>query len=60
MDQHRRLVDVLAGDVEVELLHQAQVLVKLIADQRHRDVGDLDLVDARQLQQKVERSLKDG
>ena len=34
LDQQRRLVDVLAGDVEVELLHQRQVLVELVADQR--------------------------
>ncbi len=45
LDQQRRLVDVLGRDVEVELLHQPQVLVELVADHRHRDVGDLDLVD---------------
>ncbi len=55
VDEQRRFVDVLAGDVEVELLHQLQVGVELIADGRHRDVGDLDTVDLDQMQQQVER-----
>ena len=41
------------SDVEVELLHQAQVLVELVADRRHRDVGDVALVDADQVQEKI-------
>jgi len=59
VDEQRRLVDVFAGDVEVELLHQRQVLVELVADARHRDVGDLHLVDLDQVQQEVERPLED-
>ena len=59
LDQQRRLVDVLAGDVQVHLLHQAEVFVELVADGRHRNVGDLDLVELDQVQQQVERTVED-
>ena len=59
LDEQRRLVDVFAGDVEVELLHQLQVLVELVADAGHRDVGDLHRFTFTCAQQ-VERPLDDG
>ena len=58
VNQIRRLVDVVRGDIQIELLHETEVLLELITDQRHRDVGDLDFVDSNQMQQKVERALK--
>ncbi len=58
VNQLRGLIDVLARDVQIELLHHPQILVKLVTDQRDRDVRDLDLVDSREVQQQVERPLK--
>ena len=59
VDQQRRLVDVLAGDVEVQLFHQLQIGVELVADRGHRDVGDLHPVELDEVQQQVERPLED-
>jgi hypothetical protein len=59
VDEDRRLVDVLAGDVEIQLLHEPQVLVELVADHRHRDVGDLHPVDLDEMKEEVERPLED-
>ena len=59
VDQQRGLVDVLAGDVEVQLLHEPEIRVELVADRRHRDVGDLHPVELDQVQQQVERPLED-
>ena len=59
LDEHRRLVDELRGDVQIELLHEPEVLLELIADRGHRDVGDLHLVDPHEVQEQIERPLED-
>ncbi len=51
--------EVFAGNVEVELAHQFQILQVLPADLGNRDVGDLDLVLPNQMQQQVEGTLED-
>ena len=51
----------LAGLVEVQFLAQrAQVRDELVGDLRQRDLGDVELVLADQLQQQVERALEVG
>ena len=54
----RRHHQVLAGDVEVQLAHQLEVLEVLLGDLRDRHVGDLELVLADQVQQQIERPLE--
>ena len=58
VDQRRRHHEELAGDVEIELLHQRDRLEVLRGDERDRDVVDVDLVLPDQVQQQIERSLE--
>jgi hypothetical protein len=59
VDERRRHHHELAGHVEVELLHQLQVLHVPARDRRDRDVMDVDLVAPDQVQQQVERPLEE-
>ena len=43
--------EILAGDLQVHLAHQVQVRGVLLGDGLDRDVGDLDLIDAHEVQQ---------
>ena len=58
VDQRRRHHQELAGDVEVELLHQVEVLEVLLGDQRDRDVVDVHLVLLDQMNEQIERALE--
>ncbi len=58
VDQRRRHHQELAGDVEVQLLHQVEVLEVLLRDERDRDVVDVDLVLLDEVQQQIERALE--
>ena len=48
----------LAGDVEVELLHQLDRVEVLLRDERDRDVVDVHLVLLDEVQQQIERPLE--
>src|SRR4029077_3753855 len=50
---------VLAGEVEIELLEELQVAEILVGDRRDRDVVDVDLALLDQVQQQVERTFED-
>jgi hypothetical protein len=56
--QGRRHHQVLAGDVDVEALHGVEVLEVLLGDEGDRDVEDLELVLAHQVQEQVEGALE--
>jgi segregation and condensation protein A len=58
VDQRRRHHQELSGDVEVQLLHQIDVLDVLRGDKRDGNVVDVDLVLLDQMQQQVERTLE--
>ena len=58
MDERRRHHQELARDVEVQLLHQVDVLEILLRDRGDRDVVDVDLVLLDEVQQQVERALE--
>src|SRR6266850_924250 len=60
VDEGRRHQEVLPRELEVELFHQEEVRVVLPGDLDDRDIVDVDLVDADQVQQEIERSLEDG
>ena len=55
VDQRRRHHQELAGDVEVQLLHQVQVLEVLPGDDRDLDVVDVHLVLLDQMNEQIER-----
>jgi hypothetical protein len=58
VDQRRRHHQELAGDVEVQLLHQVQVLEVLPGDDRDLDVVDVHLVLLDQMNEQIERALE--
>jgi hypothetical protein len=58
MDQRRRHHQEVAGDVEVQLLHHVEIVEVLPRDQRNRDVVDIHLVLADQMDEQIERSLE--
>ena len=58
MDQRRRQDEIVAGDVEVHLLHQLDRFEVLRRDRGNRDVVDVELVLADQMQQEIERALE--
>lgn len=60
LQEPRRHPEKLAGHIEVELLHGADVLVVLIADVEDGDIVDRDLVLADEVQQQVERPTEKG
>ena len=49
---------ILAGDVDVELVHQIEVLEILLPDRGDRDLRDLHLVDPDQMEQQIEGPLE--
>ena len=58
MDERRRHHQELARDVEVEFLHQLEVVEVLLRDERDRDVVDVHLVLLDEVEQQVERPLE--
>jgi hypothetical protein len=58
VNQRRRHDEELAGDVEIQLLHQLDRLEILRGDQRDRDVVDADFVLPDEMKEQIERSLK--
>ena len=58
VDQRRRHHQEFAGDVEVELLHQVQVLEVLLGDDRDLDVVDVHLVLLDQMNEQIERAFE--
>ena len=58
MDQRRRHHQELTGDVEIQVLHQLDVVEVLLGDQRDRDVVDVHLVLANEVQEQIERPLE--
>ena len=60
VDEKRLDVEKLGGDLEVELLHEDEVLVVLAADVRDRDVAKIHLVLADEVEQQVQRPLELG
>jgi hypothetical protein len=48
----------LPDDVEVQLLHQIQVIEVLLRDERDRNVVDVDLVLLDEVQQQIERTFE--
>ena len=60
VNQRRRHHDVLARDVQIELLEQRDRVEILRGDQRDRNVVDADLVLPDQVQQQIERALEIG
>ena len=58
VNQRRRHHEELAGDVEVQLLHQLDGVEILLRDERDRNVVDVDLVLLDQVEQQVERALE--
>ena len=58
MDQRRGHHQELTCHVEVEVLHQRDVAEVLLGDERDRDVVDVQLVLANQVQEQVERPLE--
>ncbi len=55
----RRDDEILADHVDVERAHHVEVLEILLGDEAHRDVQDVELVLANQVEQQVERALED-
>ena len=60
LQQRRRHHKELAGDVEVDLAHPLDVLQVLLGDQCDRNVEDVDLVLADQVQQQIQRAFEAG
>ena len=58
VNQRRRHHQELPGHVEVQLLHQIDVAEVLLGDERDRDVVDVHLVLANEVQQEIERTLE--
>ena len=58
MHEHRLDVEELGRDLEIELLHEDEVLVILPADVDERQVANVELVLPDQVQQQVERPLE--
>ena len=58
VDERRGHDEIVAGDVEVELLHQADRVEVLLRDERDRDIVDVHLVLLDEVQQQIERSLE--
>jgi hypothetical protein len=56
----RRHEQVLAGDLEVQLAHELEVLEVAIGDEADRDLEDVELVLLDQVQEQVERPLEIG
>ena len=56
--QRRRHHQVVARDLEVQRSHEVEVLEVLLGHERDRDVEDVELVPAHQVQQQVERPLE--
>src|SRR6201996_1505274 len=59
VDEQRGGVDELAGGVDVGLLQVARVLEELGGDARHRDVVDVDVLLADEVEQEVEGAVVD-
>ena len=57
--QGRSHHQVLTGNVDVQRLHQIQVRQVLLGDEADRNVEDVELVLANQMQQQIERTLED-
>jgi hypothetical protein len=58
MNQRRRHDEELARNIQVQLLHQGDVGEVLLGDERNRDVVDVHLVLANEVNQQVKRSLE--
>ena len=58
VDQRRRHHQELAGDVQIQLLHQLDVGEVLLGNQRDRDVVDVHLVLLDEVNQQIERPLE--
>ena len=58
MNEQRGHVDVVGGDIEIELLHRVEVRVVLLGDEGDGDVVDIDFVLLDEMQQEIERSVK--
>ncbi len=58
LDQHRRHQQVLGGQFEIALADLLDVGEVLLRDLRHRDVEDIEVLLADQVQQQVERSFE--
>ena len=58
VDERRGDDQILADHVDVQRAHQLQVLEVLLGDEAHRNVQDVELVLANEVQQQVERSLE--
>ena len=59
MDERRRHDKELPHHVEVQLLHEPQVVQVLLRDERNRDVVDVHLMFPDEVQQQVERPFED-
>src|SRR5213080_1493899 len=58
LDQLGRHHQEITGHGEVQFLHQLQVTKILVRDAGDRDVVDIDLLLANQVEEKIERSFK--
>ncbi len=58
LDQHRRHQQVLGGELEVGLAHFVDVAQVLPRQPRHRDVEDVEVLLADQVEQQVERAFE--
>jgi hypothetical protein len=58
VDERRRHHQELAGDVQVELLHQVEIFEVLLGDDRNLDVVDVHLVLLDQMNQQIERTFE--
>jgi hypothetical protein len=58
VDQRRRHHQELTRDIEVQLLHQLDVLQILLGDYRDRDVVDVHLTGANEVQEQIERAFE--
>ena len=58
VNQRRGHHQELPGHVEVHLFHQLDVAEILLGDERDRDVVDVDLALANQMQEEIERTLE--
>ena len=58
MNQRRRHHQELAGEVEIELLHQPEIVEVLLGDERDRNVVDVDLILPNQVNEQIERAFE--
>ena len=58
VNQRRRHYQELSRHVEIQVLHERDVAQVLLGDERDRDVVDVQLALANQVQEQIERSLK--